>query len=369
MSQLICRWGILGTANIARKNWQAIRNSANATLVAVASRDRTRAQQFIDECQVQAAFQPSPAALGGYEELLQRPDIDAVYIPLPTGIRKEWVVRAANAGKHVLCEKPCGANVEEVRAILDACDRKRVQFMDGVMFMHSQRLALLRQVIDDHQSIGAVRRIASQFSFLAGDDFYTRNIRVSSALEPLGCLGDLGWYNIRFSLWVMNQQMPESVSGRLLTQQGRSDSEQVVPIEFSGELFFPGGVTASFYCSFRTETQQWANIGGTRGQVQIADFVLPFFGSETSFEVSKAVFQVQGCQFNMENHSCRFAVHEYSNNWPNSQEANMIQTFSQIVLSGQLQPQWGEMALKTQSVVDACLCSSREDGKRMSMES
>ena len=76
------------------------------------------------------------------------------------------------------------------------------------MFMHSQRLPLLRQVLDDGQSIGTVRRIASQFSFLARDDFLTQNIRVSSDLEPLGCLGDLGWYNIRFSLWVMNEQLP-----------------------------------------------------------------------------------------------------------------------------------------------------------------
>src|SRR5205823_9933704 len=106
-------------------------------------------------------------------------------------------------GKHILCEKPCGASSADVRAMLDACRTSKVQFMDGVMFMHSQRLALMRQVLDDRQSVGNILRIASQFSFKGSDDFLEQNIRVSGALEPLGCLGDLGWYNIRFSLWAM----------------------------------------------------------------------------------------------------------------------------------------------------------------------
>lgn len=149
---------------------------------------------------------------------------------------------------------------------------------------------------------------------------------------------------------------------RILAEHGRDDGG-AVPVEFSGELFFPGGVSASFYCSFRTQTQQWANIAGTRGQINLADFVLPFFGSETAFEVSTAVFRGGGCHFNMENHAVRFAVHEYSNSSPNAQETNMIRAFGQMVLSGTLEPHWGEIALKTQQVVDACLRSAQQDGK------
>src|SRR5947209_5291754 len=149
MTQGRCRWGILGTANIARKNWKALRDAGNSSLAAVASRDRERARRFIDECQSDAPLTPAPVPCGSYEELLARRDVDAVYVPLPTGIRKEWVIRAAEAGKHVLCEKPCGANAADVRAMLDACNRHNVQFMDGVMFMHGQRLGLLRQVLDD----------------------------------------------------------------------------------------------------------------------------------------------------------------------------------------------------------------------------
>src|SRR5439155_17278557 len=108
----------------------------NATLTAVASRDAAKARAFIDECQSDVPFPAAPAACGGYEELLRRPDVDAVYVPLPTGIRRVWVIRAAQAGKHVLCEKPCGPTAADVRAMLDACRAGGVQFMDGVMFMH-----------------------------------------------------------------------------------------------------------------------------------------------------------------------------------------------------------------------------------------
>lgn len=80
-----------------------------------------------------------------------------------------------------------------------------MQFIDGVMFMHSARLPKMRAVLDDGASIGAIRRITSSFSFCAAPDFFAGNIRARSELEPLGCLGDLGWYNIRFALWAMNR--------------------------------------------------------------------------------------------------------------------------------------------------------------------
>src|SRR5262245_43855399 len=156
MSTTVCRWGILGTARIARKIWKAIRNADNSALVAVASRDPQRARQFIEECQADVPLTPAPAPCGTYQELLDRDDIDAVYIPLPTGIRKEWVCRTARASKHVLCEKPCAVSSADLSAMLDACREHRVQFMDGVMFMHSRRLPLLRQTLDDGCSIGTV---------------------------------------------------------------------------------------------------------------------------------------------------------------------------------------------------------------------
>ena len=360
----VCRWGILGTATIARKNWQAIRNAENATLAAVASRDGTRSRQFIAECQGQVPFERLPHACGSYEELLARDDVDAVYVPLPTAVRKEWVLRAAGAGKHVLCEKPCGIAAADVREMIDACARSRVQFMDGVMFMHSRRLQRLRELLDDGRSVGPIRRIATQFSFRAPDAFFRSNIRACSALEPLGCLGDLGWYNIRLILWAMQYRLPERVAGRMLTAHG----PDAVPVEFSGELLYPGGVSASFYCSFVTENQQWAGISGTHGNVHVPDFVLPFYGCESSLELRQSVFNVRGCDFNMEERRQRIAVPEYSNSAPDAPETNMIRRFSRIVQTGELEPRWGGIAVETQTVLDACLESARHEGRMVRVQ-
>lgn len=363
MSTPLCRWGILGTARIARKNWKAIRNTGNSTLVAVASRDHQRARQFIEECQVDVPLTPIPAACGSYQELLDRDDIDAVYLPLPTGIRKEWVIEAARQGKHVLCEKPCAISSDDLRVMLAACRENRVQFMDGVMFMHSQRLPLLRQTLDDGCSIDSIRRITSQFSFFSSDDFLATNIRTSNVLEPLGCLGDLGWYNIRFSLWVMNEQLPHRVADRVLAWHNPGAGREV-PMEFSGEMFFATGESASFFCSFRAGNQQWANVSGTHGYLHVSDFVVPFYGNEASFETNAPVDRVRSCcDFSMESYPHRFAVHEYSNGRANAQETNMFRTFAQIVTSGQLQPRWEEQALATQQILDALLCSARQDGR------
>jgi predicted dehydrogenase len=361
-TQAKLRWGILGTAQIARKNWKGIANTGNGTIVAVASRDLARSQQFIKECQAAAPFETVPKALGSYESVLAAKDVDAVYIPLPTGVRKQWVIRAAEAGKHIVCEKPCGATVEEVQEMVGACRKHGVQFMDGVMFMHSRRLGQIRAVLDDKVTMGQVKHIASAFSFCAPDEFFDANIRAQGDLEPLGCLGDLGWYCVRLALWVMNWKLPREVTGRVLSQLDRKDGRAPVPTEFSAELLFEGGLSSAFYCSFLAANQQWANISGTRGYIHLADFVVPFFGSETAFDVQNTIHRIRGCDFNMEEHRRRVAVAEYSSGDVTSQEANLFRNFAAQVQSGALNNLWPEMALKTQQVVNACVdsaCSHR----------
>ncbi|NNE93669.1 MAG: Gfo/Idh/MocA family oxidoreductase [Verrucomicrobiales bacterium] len=365
--QKLCRWGILGTAGIARKNWHAIQNSGNGQLVAVASRSQDRAQEYIDENQAEVAHDPAPRAIGGYEEMIAAEDLDALYIPLPTGVRKEFVLLAAQAGKHVLCEKPCGKTPADVEEIVAACREAGVQFMDGVMFMHSDRLPAIRGVLEDCESIGTIRRIASQFSFGAPDDFLQENIRMHSDLEPLGSLGDLGWYNIRFTLWALNYEMPKAVTGRLITTAGRPDSPDSVPIQFSGEMLFESGPTASFYTSFETEHQQWAHVSGTKGNLRVDDFVLPYFDAEVGFTVSNAHFDINGTDFRMERHERRVVVNEYANNHPTAQETKLFRNFADLVLSGKTDDHWPEIALKTQQVMNACLDSARNGGAEVTL--
>ena len=241
------------------------------------------------------------------EDLLADPNVDLVNICLPTEYHKEVTIAALKAGKHVLCEKPCGIDTAELKAQLAACNEAGVQFMDGVMFMHSTRLDALSETMTGG-SIREVRRINSQFSFNAGEDFLTGNIRMHSDLEPLGCLGDLGWYNIRFSLWAMDYAMPQAVSGRMLRGAARSDSPDKVPMEFSGELFYENGVTASYYCSFVTGNQQWAHVCGTEGSLRLDDFVVTYYVAEVKYTVSNTESNQHVCDFTMEEHDRTVAV-------------------------------------------------------------
>ncbi|XZE45370.1 Gfo/Idh/MocA family protein [Pirellulaceae bacterium SH467] len=360
-SELVsCRWGILSAASIAKKNWRAIAQTSRSSVVAVASRRREAAEQFVRECSLHTPQRLSVDAMDSYDALLKRSDIDAVYIPLPTGLRKEWILRAAEHGKHILAEKPAAITTEDMEEILDVCRKKGVQFMDGVMFMHSTRLPQLRESLLCPESIGTIRRIACQFSFNGGDEFAKSNIRTDSKLEPFGCLGDLGWYCIRFILWVHCFAMPTRVSGRTLATLQGAGSEDQVPAEFSAELDFPGGSTASFYCSFLTENQQWAHVSGTKGYARLDDFVLPFFGSEVAYEVSQPYFNVQGCSFHMQQHTQRFAVREYDSGFAPAQEINMFETFQKIVESKQLDPTWGDICLQTQQVMNQLYQSAKK---------
>lgn len=347
------RWGILSTAGIARKNWRAIRDSGNSVVMAVASRDAARSRQFIDDCQRAAAAESSPAALGSYEELIASKEVDAIYIPLPTGLRKEWVLRAAAAGKHVLCEKPCGLSLADVRDMTEACQKSRVQFMDGVMFMHNPRLRRLRQILDDDKTIGPIKRIMSVFSFAAAETFFEANVRVHSALEPAGCLGDLGWYCLRFALWAMNWRLPREVTGKILSARGNRLSPSAPATDFSGELIFADGSSMGFYCSFRAQLQNWVHVGGANGWLRVADFVHPASVHEPSFEVNGTEERVKCCD----------CVRRHSESGAPAQDSQMFRNFADQVATGKLNDDWPMWSLKTQQVMEACQDSALHGGR------
>ncbi len=363
----VCRWGILGTAGIAKKHWRGIRTATNATITAVASRTQESAERFISECQSTVPYPEPVHAVAPYEALLERDDVDAVYIPLPTAMRHHWVIRAAEAGKHVLAEKPAACDAHQVKEMLHACEQHGVQYMDGVMFMHSARLPLIRNLLNDPNNVGRLRRMTSAFSFCGDTEFRTKNIRVDSRLEPHGCLGDLGWYCIRFFLWVLQGKMPVRVRAQMLSTLHGHGSPVAVPGEFSAELWFPDGVTASFYNSFVTENQQWVYVSGEKGSLHVPDFVLPFHGPEVSATVSNDHFRITGCEFHMEQHARRHVLNEYSSAYAGAQEVSLIEEFSKLVCSGQLSNTWPEWTLKTQQVLDACWHSAANDGQSIEL--
>ena len=376
-TQAICRWGILGTAAIARKNWKAIRVSGNGTVVAVASRNRQRAEEFIQSCDAEIPMHEKVAAIEGYDAILTREDIDAVYLPLPTGIRKEWVLKAARAGKHVLCEKPIANNLDDAREMIEACAKARVQFMDGVMFEHNARMDSLREAISDCDGFGRLRRIQTHFSFPGDDTFKQSNIRAQSDLEPHGCLGDLGWYCIRFTLAMTGGDLPTHVSARTLRRFGSSlaagekeplcDEVTGPPAEFSGELFFANGVTAGFYCSFFSSNQQTAVLSGDRGYVCVDDFVLPFRGGQSMWSSHHHDLQIDNCRWNYLSRSRSHAVDQYDSGESNAQEVNMVRELGSIAIRGALQPPLAAVSLATQVVLDACRHSDACDGERIQL--
>ena len=348
------RVGFLSTAGIGRKNWKAIFHSGNAVVSAVASRSLKKSRQFIDDCQHEFAFAEAPRAFGSYEELLASPLVDAVYIPLPTALRKSFVLQAAANHKHVVCEKPCATDSHSLAEMISACQKHQVQFMDGVMFMHSPRLAKVREILADGQSVGAPRRITSAFTFYSGESFFRDNIRVNGALEPAGCLGDLGWYSIRFALWALDWHLPHTVTARILRSSEALPDRPSTPLDFSAEMLFEDDVSCSFYSSFIAGHQQWVHVSGQKGWLLLPDFVHPLNSYEPEFEVGHKLVQVSG------DVKCPPGVDPRIQGHAAAQDANMWRNFAGAVLSGRLNADWPVWAAKTQKVTDACLEAARE---------
>lgn len=361
-----CRWGLLGTAGIGRKNWMSIFCSGNGQINGVASRNLERSKQYIDECQQDAAFPTVPTAYGSYQELLDSDQIDAVYIPLPTGARKQWVIAAAEAGKHVLCEKPCGVGVADMQEMIDACRKNNVQLMDGVMFMHSDRLPLALEALKDKKRIGRLNRIASAFSFRAPDEFFTENIRSQTDLEPHGCLGDLGWYQIRMAILACDSKLPKWVRARTLKTQS---ADSPIPTDYHFEMGFElepeHEVIADCYCSFLTHHQQWIHFSGSEGVLRMQDFVLPYEGDQSIAYSEVCDFQQNGCIFIMKRDQQVISAQEKSNTDPTAQEAKMFAKMGQIALTGKTEDFWPEIALKTQIVMNACREAEKNPGQTL----
>jgi predicted dehydrogenase len=178
------RLGIIGTAKIADKICWAVEQSFNCAVVAVASRTPERARRWADERGIMLSY-------GSYGELIASQEVDAVYIALPCAMHAQWTTQAAAHGLHILCEKPLAASAAEADAMLESCRRAGVLLMDGQMWPHHFRTEAMLGALT---GLGSVRRAACCLCFNAPDEFFCSNIRADASLEPLGCLGDLGWY-------------------------------------------------------------------------------------------------------------------------------------------------------------------------------
>ncbi len=316
------RWGVISTANIATKVARAIHLARNADLIAIASRTAERATTWAEQHNV-------PTAYGTYDALLDDESIDAIYIPLPPSLHAEWTIKAAEHGKHVLCEKPLSANASEAVAMADACRQNGVQLMDGVMWVHHERTAAMKQKLTDG-SLGQLRRITAAFTF-NWDTIPAGNIRAMKEFAG-GCLGDLGYYCVRAMLWAF-ETMPTQVFATARYKVG-------VEFNLAGILWFDHERIATFDCGFDTGLRKWFEVAGTRASLVCDDFTVP-----TSEESAR--FWIHGTE-NKRHETGRYI-----------QEVTMIERFSQIVQTGKLDEHWPDVAVNTMQLCDALLESAR----------
>jgi len=244
--------GIISTADINRKVIPGAHASQKVDLVAVASRNRKRAEAYAREWEIERAY-------GSYEELLDDPGIDAVYISLPNTMHVEWSIAALEAGKHVLCEKPLTRTPEDAKAAFDAADRAKRYLMEAFMWRHNPQTKRLRELIDEG-AVGEVRLIRSVFSYSLYD---ADNIRLRTDVEG-GALMDVGCYCVSGSRLAAGTE-PESVYGSAWF--GPSGTDWV----FTGVLRFPGDVQATFDCGTALPNRDELEVVGSEGSLFLDD--------------------------------------------------------------------------------------------------
>ena len=245
------KWGILGVANIAvKKVIPAMQKGLWSEITAIASRDLSKAQSAAEQLGI-------PKAYGSYEELIADPDIEAIYNPLPNNLHVEWTIKAAEAGKHVLCEKPISMTVAEALPLLNVRDNTGVKIEEAFMVRtHPQWVTTLNLIKEG--AIGPVRAVEGHFSYNNQDLKNIRNIRETGG----GGLMDIGCYMIFFSRLIFNEEPTRVVSLMEEHPETRTD------ILTSALLEFPAG-HATFTCSTRMVPYQRVQIHGTEGRIEI----------------------------------------------------------------------------------------------------
>ncbi|KAK7195868.1 oxidoreductase-like protein [Novymonas esmeraldas] len=283
------RVGFLGASSIAHKVWAAIEAAGNMQVTLVGSRSAEAAQKFIDECteslHISADRKAVPAT---YDEVVASPSVDVVYMSNPVTARHTWVMKCAEHNKHVVGEKPPASSPEQLQSWLEALSSKGLLYMDGTMFSHGP---YVKKVVESLPEIGDIRRMTFTLSFRASPEKLQKDIRCNPELEPLGALGDVGWYAIRSFLHVVNFTMPTAVAGRIVEQLPNG-----AVLAFKGELTFPGAkpgdnISASFFGSFLNSAEQDFIISGTKGRIVAAQFTNPLTDAgATRFKIVKPTF-------------------------------------------------------------------------------
>ncbi len=251
MSQKV-RWGILSTANIGlTRVAPAIQQTGNGEVVAVGSRSLEKAQHFAQQLNI-------PTAYGSYEELLADPDVDAIYNPLPNSEHAIWSMRAADAGKPTLCEKPLASDSAEAQQMVDYFKAKNILFAEAFMYRFHPQTQRVKALVQEG-AIGRLTTMSAAFTFPISDE---SNIRLSKPLAG-GALMDVGCYCVNV-IRLMTGQEPDRVSAAAQFGE-RSGVDETL----AGVLGFPSGVVGHFDCSLRTNFRHAYELRGTEGRITV----------------------------------------------------------------------------------------------------
>jgi D-xylose 1-dehydrogenase (NADP+, D-xylono-1,5-lactone-forming) len=261
MGNRTLNWGLLSTAAINSAVISPLRASRRNQLVAVASRDQAKANTYARSWEI-------PRALGDYESLLSDPGIDVIYISLPNGLHADWTIKAAQAGKHVLCEKPLAISVAEVDAVIEAANKAGVIVAEAFMYRHHPLTLKVQQLISAGE-IGQLRVIRGGFTFNIAR---SEDVRLDPGLGG-GSVWDVGCYPISYARTVVGAD-PVEVVGWQTT--GSSGVDEV----FVGQLRFANGVYAQFDCGFRAPERMLMEFVGSAGTITLGNAFKPGLNAE-----------------------------------------------------------------------------------------
>ncbi|WP_336775783.1 Gfo/Idh/MocA family protein [Paenibacillus sp. MMO-58] len=255
------RWGILGCANIAKNAViPGLHLSDSNEVAAIASRDGEKARQTAEELNI-------PTAYDSYEALLADSSIDVIYIPLPNHLHKEWAIRAAEAGKHILCEKPLALNAHEAAEMAEAADKAGVLLSEAFMYRYHPRYQQIKELIASG-AIGQIRGIRSAFTFNNPND--SKNVRFRKAWGG-GSIYDVGCYPINVARLLLDKE-PEAVTVNALFSPEHDDVDMMA----SGLIEFDGNVSLTFDCGMWAAFRNPLEILGTDGIIEVPSaFVTP----------------------------------------------------------------------------------------------
>jgi len=327
MSERKLRWGVISTSNIGRVAVNpAIHASSNGELLAVASREEGRAVEFAEKAGI-------PQHYGSYEALLEDERIEAIYNPLPNSLHKEWAIRAAEKGKHILCEKPLALNAAECREMEVAASANGVKLLEAFMYRFHPRTEKVLEMVREGV-VGDLKQIRSTFTFLL-----TRpeNIRWDGELGG-GALMDVGCYCVNVSRTVVGREPVEVRAMANFRTPG-------VDEQMAGTLRFADGLLAHFDCALTMKRTEAYQIHGTEGHLRVQNAFLP--GTED------AIIE----QFNIEN--------ELTTHWVDGADEYrlMVEHFADCALNDLPLRYTAEEAALNMSVIEALYESARRDGE------